>query len=607
MIQVHNLSFSHPKKDLYNRISFTLEDGQHCAFIGTSGSGKTTLLNLLMDPDRYTYDGVLQKAEALRIGYVSQFSQLEATQGQTVWAYLGEAFFHLQDQITTLCSQMETAAALTNPAPNQDESSPSALDSLMEAYQQAMDTFDSLGGDDFEARCERQLGLAGLAGRKDLPVTAISGGEFKLVQVMREMLLRPDLLIMDEPDAYLDFSNLHALKKLMNAHKGALLVITHNRYLLNHCFNKLIHLENQELQEFDGTYIDYHFSLLKTKIDMQELQITEDEEIARNEQLIERFRKLATLTNEESAGRKLKARVKVHDRLLARRIKAPFVAIRQPDIQFKTVPESAEEAADQGEASAALTVSGYTAPFDVRLFDQLHFEIGPSDKVALIGGNGTGKTTLLRDIYRNNQASIVLRPDLKVAYLSQQQGETLDETQTIYDAFFESGFRSYREIEDHLAPYGFEGDILNQKISALSGGERNLLQLARIGASQANLLLLDEPTSHLDTYAQIALEKAIQHYKGAVLMVSHDFHAIANCMDYVLLIEDRTIRRMSIRKFRQMVYAHHVSKDIIGIEQKKKALEAKIEAALQMGEFAVAKGLADDLAPLVEQLKQNLS
>ncbi len=588
MIQVRDLSFAYPQKEIFKGVSFTLKEGQHCAFIGASGSGKTTLLRLLMDSERYTYEGSVQMDSRVRIGHVSQFPQRGEAQALSVHAYLAEPHDRLQERIAGLCTDMETAA-----------DNPETLEKLLITYQEAMDAYDALGGDDFEARCSRQLGLAGLDKHAALPVSALSGGEFKLVQVMREMLVRPDLLIMDEPDAFLDFDNLRALRNLIYAYKGTLLVITHNRYLLNHCFNKLLHLENMELQEFDGTFIDYRFSLLMTKIEMRELQLADDAEIARNEILIEKFRKIATLTDEESAGRKLKARVKVQDRLQARRIKAPFVAIRQPNIRFHT-----DEA---GEAHFALSVRGYSAAYDVKLFEDVHFEIGPSQKIALIGANGVGKTTLLRDIWLNNQDTIVVHPHLKMAYLSQHQNETLDEAQTIVEMFMNAGFRNREEIGEYLCSYGFEGEALDQRVSNFSGGERNLLQLARISAGKAGLLLLDEPTSHLDTYAQVALEKAIQQYGGAVLMVSHDFYAIANCMDAVLFIENRTIRRMSIRKFRKLVYAGHEDMDVLMLEQRKKTLEAGIEHALQKGDTEQARALSETLAPLVEALKRAFS
>jgi len=579
VIKVDNLSFSFPQKELYKNISFTLEEAQHCAFIGTSGNGKSTLIDILMDPERYLFEGKLEVDPTCKIGYVSQFSQLDRTKETTVFEYIGEEFIKIQNEITSICTEMETS---------------SDIDSLLEKYQFALDAFDSIGGDDFESKINKKLNLANLMKLKDVSVSDLSGGEFKLIQVMKEMLSSPDLMIMDEPDVFLDFENLNALKNLINSHKGMLLVVTHNRYLLNHCFNKIIHLENKEIQEFDGRYIDYNFSLLQTKIELQELTIAEDEEIERNENIINNLRAIATVNADASRGRALKARVRFQERLEARRIKAPFVDIKQPNIRFDMDHEM--------EDTVVVNVNNYRVAFDELLLDHVNFEIKSTDKVAIIGSNGTGKTTLLRDIFKNNHDSIEINADAKVAYLSQLQGEVLKDSNTILEEFIDAGFKTYDEIRSYISGYGFEGEIVNQKIASLSGGEKNILQLAKVSTSKANVLLLDEPTSHLDTYSQIALEKAIEDYKGAILMISHDFYSVVNGMDYVLIIDDKTIRKMSMRKFRQMIYASHFNKDYLEAEQNKKAVEMKIELALKNTDFESAKVLVDELEELIKLL-----
>ncbi|TVX99894.1 ABC-F family ATP-binding cassette domain-containing protein [Cohnella terricola] len=579
MIKVENLSFSFPQKELYTNISFTLEEAQHCAFIGTSGSGKSTLIDILMDPERYLFEGKLEIDPACRIGYVSQFSQLDRTKETTVFEYIGEEFIKVQNEIQSICAEMETS---------------SDIDPLLEKYQLALDVFDAMGGGDFESNINKKLNLANLMKLKDVRVSDLSGGEFKLIQVMKEMLNSPDLMIMDEPDVFLDFENLNALKNLINAHKGILLVVTHNRYLLNHCFNKIIHLENMEIQEFDGRYIDYNFSLLQAKIELQELTVAEEEEIERNEKIINNLRAIATYNADASRGRALKARVSFQERLEARRIKAPFVDIKQPTISFGMDNEI--------EDTAVIHVSNYSVAFDELLLDNVNFEIQSTDKVAIIGPNGTGKTTLLREIFNNNHDSIKINADAKVAYLSQLQGEMLNDSNTILEEFIDAGFNTYDEVRSYLSNYGFEGEIVNQKIETLSGGEINMLQLAKVSAGKANVLLLDEPTSHLDTYAQIALEKAIEDYKGAILMISHDFYSVVNGMDYVLIIDDKTIRKMSMRKFRQMIYASHFDKDYLETEQSKKSVEMKIELALKDTDFELAKGLVDELEALIKLL-----
>lgn len=579
MIQVDKLSYSFPQKDLFTNISFTIEDGRHCAFIGSNGSGKSTLLDMLMDPERYLYDGTLNLSPNCRIGYVSQFSQAEQAMDTTVYEYLAEEYIKLNNELAAICLEMETS---------------SDIEILLEKYQLTLDYFDAIGGEAFEQNIKKQLNLANLGKYENQPVSNISGGEFKILQVIREMLTRPDLLIMDEPDVFLDFENLNALKNLINSHKGTMLVITHNRYLLNHCFDKILHLENKELQEFDGSYIDYNFSLLQKKIDLQELAIADTIEIERNENLIDQLRFKSSIYTDAARGKSLKARIKIKERLEARRIKAPFVDIKQPDIRLGTDKEP--------EVTTILKVSDYNAAYEDLLLEHVSFELKSNEKVALIGSNGTGKTTLLRDIYKNCLDSIHFSENAKVAYLSQLHSEVLKESNTIQEEFLEAGFKTYSEIHAHLEGYGFEEENLNLRISTLSGGEKNILQLAKVAACNATLLLLDEPTSHLDTYSQLALEKAINNYKGALIMISHDFYSIANCMDYVLIIENKTIRKMSIRKFRQMIYAEHFDKDYLEIEQKKMALETKIALALKAADIALARELSEELEGVIALL-----
>lgn len=576
MIKVESLSYSYPQKDLYSNISFTVKEGQHCAFIGSSGSGKSTLIDLIVDPEEYMFDGNLEVNTSRRIGHVTQFSKLDKASKTTVFEFIAEDFMKLEKEIASICSEMETS---------------SDIESLLEKYQEALDAFDAIGGDDYETNIKNKLNLANLMKHKDLNVSELSGGEFKLVQVIREMLNSPDLIIMDEPDVFLDFENLNSLRKLINSYKGTLLIITHSRYLLDHCFNKIVHLENMQVQEFDGRYADYNFALLQSKIEQMELAAADDEEIARNEVLIEKMRKISTDNSDPSRGRALKARVKVQERLLQSRTDAPFVEIRQPDI-------SLGEGAGIEEFTA-LKVDNYSVSFDETLLENVSFEIKSTDKVALIGSNGTGKTTLLKDIMKNDNSCIELHPDIELAYLSQNQGEMLDEASTIAEEFFELGFGTLQEIGSYISRYGFEREYISQKIGSLSGGEKNILQLAKVSYGKANMLLLDEPTSHLDIYSKIALEKALREYKGAVLMISHDYHSIVNCMDYVLIIEDRNIRRMNMKKFRKMIYSNHFEKDYLEIEQKRKSVEMEIAFALKNDDFELARTISEELEALI--------
>ena len=402
MIKFDKVSYSFPQKDLYTDVSFTIEEGQHCAFIGASGSGKSTLIDIIMDPEKYVFDGNVEMEPSLKIGYVSQFSQRDKDKETTVFEYIAEEFIKLENEI-------------------------------------------------------------------------------------------------------------------------------------------------------------------------------------------------ATYNADASRGRALKARVKIQERLEANRIKHPFVDIKQPYINLETNNEIEEEI-------IALKTDNLGISFDEVLLQNVNFEIKSNDKVAIIGTNGVGKTTLLKQIFKNNNDAIKIDENIKLAYLSQMQSEVVNESNTILQEFYDIGFETYGEIRRYLGRYGFSSDILTQKIESLSGGEKNILQLAKVSASKANMLLMDEPTSHLDIYSQMALEKAISNYKGAILMISHDYHFIVNCADYVLLIEDKTIRKMSMRKFRKMIYANHFDKDYLQIEEKKKALEMDIASSLRDTDFERARSLSEKLEEIIKSL-----
>ena len=581
MIKAEKLSYSFPQKELYNKVSFTIEDNVHCAFIGTNGTGKSTLVDMILHPDDHLYEGKLTMDVPGRIGYVSQFYSLDEEKEETVFTYLSETFVQLQNQINEICDAMATAED---------------LEPLMEQYQTVMDEFQAIDGDFYESNIHKQLKVAGLKDYEDKLLTHLSGGEFKLVQVIREMMISPKCIIMDEPDVFLDFEHLNALKDLINGHKGTLLVITHNRYLLNHCFNKILHLENAEIQEFDGTYADYNLTLLQMKIEQQELAASDMEEIERNRKVVERLRNEATKFVNASRGRTLKARVSLLERLEARKTRSPFVEIKQPDIHLS------EGNFVEKEEENLLEVENYNVSFDRKIMEAVSFVLKKGEKAAIVGPNGTGKTTILRDIYKNENPAIRLSSEVQKAYLSQNHGEVFDESATVLQNFEDTGFEKDADVIAYLKTYGFEEEMAYNRVENLSGGEKNLLQIARIARMHADLLLLDEPTSHLDTYSQMAFEQALARYQGTVLMVSHDFYTVANCMDYVLWVEDHKLRKVSIRKFRKMIYADHFDKDYLELEQKKKEAENRVAFALQAGKYEDAKKYCQELEMAIDAI-----
>lgn len=616
MIQVEKLSYGFPDKDLYKDISFTLTAGQHCALIGSNGCGKSTLVDLLMHPDKYWFDGKVLLDEGCRIGYASQFSVRDKVQDCSVFDYLVERFTTLSAQISAACDAMA--------APDLDEAE---LDRLFASYQALLDQSEAMDAEHYESAIRKQLHAAGMRELEHTRLADVSGGEYKLLQIMREMLLAPNLLVLDEPDVFLDFENLNGLCRLINDYPGTLLAVTHNRYLLQHCFNKILHLENTDLQEFDGTYGAYRCALLREKLALRLQHIEEQAEIARTEQMVESLRKRATLMVNPTIGQAVNAKQSQLERLLARQIKAPFIEVREPQITLPEVRQAAEAQGEMpdgndfastlgsekmeearreaicGDASAqdsrvVLQVSDYAVKFDEHLLRDVNFVIRAGEKVALIGGNGAGKTTLLRDILKQENPAIQIDADTPFAGLSQLDGSAASEERTISAVLADAGLQSRQEMRDCLAAYTLPEGALQQKVSQLSGGEQNLLQLAVLARSGAKLLLLDEPTSHLDLYAQAALTRAVEAYRGTILMVTHDFYLAANCADYILLIEDHTVRRIRSRNFRKMVYDRYFDSAYLEIDRKKQELETAISAAFQRDDLTAVDKLLTQLEAL---------
>ena len=583
MIKAEKLTFGFSSTTLVHNISFHLEENCHCALIGSNGTGKTTLMNLIREPERYIFDGKLKLEGAGRIGYVSQFAIREGDQSVTVFDYLCQDFLQLEQDINETCLQMESA----------DD-----MDALMERYQYLLEESDAIDADNYEVNIRRQLKQAELEEKESLELEKLSGGELKLLQIIRQILRRPGLLIMDEPDVFLDFENLNGLRDLINAFKGTLLVVTHSRYLLAHCFDRIWHLENGDLQEYEGSFTEYSHARLQKKIDLKLAALDDEEEVRRITELVERLRDDATEVIDPQIGRTLKGKVSYLNRLLSRQIKAPFVEIRQPDIQLPEV-DTTEEPVE------LLRLDNYSLSFEQTLLEDVSFAVHSGEKVALVGANGTGKTSMLRQIWQNQHPAIQFSDAATPAFFSQLHAEILSEQNTIYEELFAIGFETEHQVEAHLQKYCFDPDTLRRKVGNLSGGEKNLLQLAKLAAGHANLLLLDEPSSHLDTFAQIALEDAIASYPGAVLMVSHDFYTIVNCADTILFVDNGGIRPMSARAFRKMIYKKHFSKDYLELELLKKDYETRIARCLEAGDCAEAVRLCDKLAVIVEQMQHS--
>lgn len=521
MIQFTNVSFGFPQKDLYNKICFSIEEGEHALLIGSNGTGKSTLVDMIMNTDNYLYDGKIEIRENLRIGYMSQFIHHEKTE-VSVYDYLAADFVKLHDKAAEACAGLENAED---------------MEKAYDVYQKCLDEIDAVDGYNYEANIKKRLSVAGLSEIETSTVDKISGGEFKLLSIIRGMLLNPQLLILDEPDVFLDFENIVGLSRLINGFEGTILAITHSRLLISQCFDKVLHLENEELQEFPGNFASYHEAMLETKIQMKEQATKEEEWIQIQQKLVERMRAEATKIDNAGKGKQLKARVSYLERLQAKKTKNPFIESHDYDFTFE---------ADEEKEPLEVQVKDYTLSYDEMepILKNVSFHIKKGEKVALVGANGTGKSSMLRDLYE---------------MLSGEEGVYL-----------------FTQL------YEKDGE-------KLSGGERNIQRIMDIGKEKIRLLLLDEPTSHLDVYAQMALERAIREFKGTVLFVSHDFYTVANVAEKILVLEDGTMRETSARAYRKRIYKKYFDSDIFETERKRIDREIRINELLKCGKYQEAK------------------
>ena len=309
MIKFTDVSFGFPQKDLYNEICFEIVEGDHAALIGSNGTGKSTLIDMIIHTDDYLYDGKIEKDEAARIGYIPQFVKHEAEE-ISAFDFLAKPFVELQKKSEAICAEMETSED---------------MDEVYGRYQNVLDEMDAIDAYNYDSNIRKELAIAGMTALEDTCVTKISGGEFKLLSIIRSMLLKPQLLIMDEPDVFLDFENIIGLSKLINNYEGTIIAISHNRLLLSQCFDKILHLETRNCRSSRALLQNIIRQCLRQKCRWQSrLQKMLSGSPCRRS-WIEKIRSEATYIDNPAKGRQLKARVSYLERLQARQCKNPFI------------------------------------------------------------------------------------------------------------------------------------------------------------------------------------------------------------------------------------------------------------------------------------------
>lgn len=525
LLQLHHLSLSLGAHPIFTDINLDVQQGQKIGLIGPNGAGKTSLFKIIIGEHDAEPGSQIIRSKELSIGYLAQHPELEA--GQTAF----EAALLGSPRWGTVHAELEhIETSLADPAVYGSEKK---LANAMERQQALVDEYMILGGDQYPQRVRQLLfGLGLEEGQLDKPVGQLSGGQKKLVGLARLLVSQPKLLLLDEPDNHLDLKGKTFLERWIQAYDGAVVIVSHDRYLLDAVVTDIAELEDGKLTVFRGDYSEYMIDKQIRLARQQELFQVQQKEVARIEAAIQRYAIWAkTYDNEKFAKRAhaIQNRLDKMDRL-----DKPTLEHRRMDLQLNGWRGS----------NKVLDFQRVSKKFKTQqVLQDLDFTLLHGERVGVIGVNGSGKSVLLRlaaGLMQPDSGDVVLGPSVKSGYYAQEH-ETLDFKQTLIDCVQRAGRMSEGSAVSYLKKYLFTYRQAGQKIGELSGGERSRLQLALIVLSGANFLLLDEPTNNLDIQSAEVLEDALSEFDGTVLVISHDRYFLDRVVERILVMENAEI------------------------------------------------------------------
>ncbi len=503
ILSVHGLYKSFDGKDILRDASFHVENNEKVAIVGINGAGKTTLLKLILGeltPD----EGDVTFSKDVTVGYLAQNQNIDTE--NTIYEEFKEvkrAVWELEDAIRDAEEQMKHLQG--------DE-----LNVLLDRYTKMNDEFQRMSGYAWKSEVTGVAkGLGFLEEEFDKKISTLSGGQKTRVALGKLLLQNPDLIILDEPTNHLDMNSIRWLETYLLNYKGAVMIVSHDRYFLDKIADKVIEVENCRVSSFTGNYSDYAIKKEQKRAIEWNAYIKQQAEIKHQEEVIERLKSF----NREKSIKRADSREKMLDKI--------EVLDKPQDINDSmkiTLKPNCESGGD------VLTAEGVSKSFgNEKLFDGLDFEIKKGEHVAIIGDNGTGKTTLLKIINQvepMDAGKITYGVKVHVGYYDQEH-HVLHDEKTLFEEISDAyPTLNNTQIRNTLAAFLFAGDDVFKRIGDLSGGEKGRVSLAKLMLSDANFLILDEPTNHLDITSKEILESAISGYEGTVLYVSHDRYFI---------------------------------------------------------------------------------
>ena len=519
LLRVNGVSKDFGSQVVLDSVSFEINPNDKWGLVGANGCGKTTLLKILIGEEKASRGSFVFDEEA-RIGYVPQ--SVTCPDDVTILDYLLKE--HKQVELRLREAEKQLA-----------ECAPEDLDKKLNAFQKARDLFEEQGGDNYAVQAERMLAAFGLDNRTNQTVMSLSGGERNLVSLTGALLNRPDLLILDEPANHLDYVGIAWLEDFLKKYKGAILLVSHNRYLLDQVTKGTLELKGGQIKYFPGNYSDYRAQKLEQQIRLEKEHAAYEKRLASLEAMILRIRNFAQVYDDKRWGKMIRSRESKIEQLKQNATQAPEKEEKKTQIRFQ---------GESSHANIAIQVRGFSASFDGRLvLDHVDLDISSGERVALVGPNGSGKSTLIKAIMNDGHwenPTLRVGPSITIGYCSQQQ-ETLDPENTVFEEIAVSGITNEKQAYDLLARFLFVKEELKKKVKDLSGGEKNRLQLAKLMLINPNTLILDEPTNHLDIQTCEAVEEALGDYKGTLIVVSHDRYFLDKLATRIVEVDNKKL------------------------------------------------------------------
>jgi ATP-binding cassette subfamily F protein 3 len=519
-LQLANITLILGAKRIFENLNWEIQSGQKIGLIGANGAGKSSLFKLIAGEHAPELGGSVTRAKLITTGYLSQQPELDSTLTAFDAALAGNP------RVAEVHAELERVEnSLGDPEVYGNER---RLQQALEVQHKLIEEYNDLGGDSYPARVrDLLLGLGLAQSELTKPLSVLSGGQKKLVGLARLLLVRPDILLLDEPDNHLDLPGKMFLENLIREYEGTVILISHDRYLLDAVVTHIAELEDGSLTLFSGNYTEFVLDKEERLARQEELYQIQQRGLARMEMALRRY-KVWVQFNDKFASRlhAMEARMARVDR-----IDKPTLERKRMNMRLNGWRGS----------NKVLELAGVSKSFgEKRVLSNLNQTIWHGERVGLIGANGAGKSVLLRMILGQEEpdsGEIKIGPSISIGHYAQEH-ETLDFNQTVLDAVRYAGEMSESRATAFLLHYLFTYRQVSQRIGELSGGERSRLQLALVVLSGANFLLLDEPTNNLDIASAEVLEQALEDFEGTTLVISHDRYFLDRTVERLLVIED---------------------------------------------------------------------